>query len=56
MITYERRNNVSIKVLLDGKLVGHIKTVEKGYAYFPKGNRCCGETFKTISECKNSLG
>lgn len=45
-----------VKVYLDENLVGMIKQVDNGWAYFPRGTSgSCGETFTTLSECKQSL-
>lgn len=44
-----------MKVLLDGKIVGQIKTVFGGFSYFPKGSKTGGELFKTINLVKQSL-
>ena len=46
-----------VKVYLDESLVGMIKQVDGGWAYFPRGTGgSCGETFTTLAECKHSLG
>ena len=45
-----------VMVYLDEKLVGMIKQVDGGWAYFPRGTGgSCGETFTTLAECKHSL-
>lgn len=45
----------NVKVYLSGKLVGHIKPVDGGFKYFPKGSKVGGETFMTIEQVKRSL-
>lgn len=42
-------------VYLDGKKVGEIKEVDRGWQYFPKGQKDGGEVFKNISDCRDSL-
>lgn len=55
MITYKKKTWVVIAVLLEKKIIGHIKVVQGGWAYFPKNSQTSGEVFGTIGECKNSL-
>jgi hypothetical protein len=43
-----------IKVFLDGKLVGRIRSVATGYQYAPKGHRW-GEAHLTLSSLKADL-
>jgi hypothetical protein len=47
--------NTPIPVRLNGKRVGTIKPVEKGWQYFPLNHKQGGEIFKTIEEVQNSL-
>jgi len=54
MITYEEFPNL-IKVKLEGKLVGHIEYVGKGYQYKPKGQKTGGDVFSTLVAVKKSL-
>ncbi len=44
-----------IKVKLDGKIIGHIKYVEGGWQYFPKGQKKGGEVFKSLMQVQLSL-
>jgi hypothetical protein len=56
MITYNTPySGIPISVLLNDKIVGHIKQVEGGYQYFPKGKKTGGPIFKAIREVKSSL-
>ena len=55
MVAYKRKNAVVIAVLLENKIVGHIKAVQYGWAYFPKNSRTSGDVFNTINLCKMSL-
>lgn len=45
----------NIKVKLDGKYIGDIKSVAGGYQYFPKGSKTGGDIYATIQSCKDSL-
>lgn len=54
-ITYITVTPDWIHVLLDGKKVGRILPVEKGYAYFPNGSKTHGEVFPTIDQVKQTL-
>jgi RimJ/RimL family protein N-acetyltransferase len=51
------RGSWKISVKLDGKIVGAIKLVEGGFAYFPKGSRkgFATEVFKSVREVQRSL-
>jgi len=44
-----------IKVKLDNTVVGKIKEVPGGWAYFPNGSNRCGETFTSQIACMESL-
>ena len=59
MITYEYHktmpNEKPIKVRLNKKLVGEIRKVEDGFAYFPKGWKYPGDTFKTVLDVMASI-
>jgi len=57
MITYKYLNNIKspVKVLLDNKEVGGIKSVKGGWAYFPKGSKSHGSVFGSILEVKSSI-
>jgi len=59
MIAYQPVKNTRgqevIKVKLDGRLVGHIKTVVGGFQYFPKGRKSGGEVSPTLNQVKDSL-
>lgn len=68
MITYKFFTAYSLKVLLDGKLAGHVNEVfdfvkgENGkvqqvrrYQYFPLGQKTGGTKYLTMGECKRSL-
>jgi hypothetical protein len=59
VITYEWRGHTSSKdvmrVKLDRKIVGVIRIVEGGYAYFPKGSKEGGEVFKSVREVQLDL-
>lgn len=50
-ISYEE----SVIVRIDKKISGHIKPVDGGYAYFPKGKKEHGEVFKSTGAVKISL-
>lgn len=52
MITYEYTETVK----LDGKIIGHIKQKDNGFAYFPKGSKNSGEVFSSVDKVKLSLG
>jgi hypothetical protein len=54
MITYETFLG-GIRVKLDGKTVGAIKTVTDGFQYQPKGSKLVGEVFPTVEAVKRSL-
>lgn len=51
MITYIE----NIKVFLDKKHVGNIKTLAGGYAYFPKGSKTHGQIYQSVEKVKCSL-
>jgi hypothetical protein len=61
MITYRDQtkpdtNRVRIAVYLDGKLRGHIKGEFDGrFAYYPKGSRIVGQSFRTLDAVKASI-
>ena len=55
MITYKKQSWTVIKVFLDGKRVGSIRSVLGGWQYFPYRSDVGGEVFETISEVKNSI-
>ncbi len=68
MISYFQHNSLAWDVFLDGKKVGKIvrtdpdlsllKTqpaVSAGYTYFPNGKKVGGQTFNSLTACKNSL-
>lgn len=44
-----------IKVKMDGKHIGDIRPVDRGYAFFPKGSKISGDVFPTISAVERSL-
>lgn len=50
-ITFETK----VKVRLDGKYIGDIKSVKGGYQYFPKGSKSGGDIYPRLELCKNSL-
>lgn len=55
MISYEHTGQV-IKVRLDKKIIGEIRVVAGGYAYFPKGRKSLmGDVFETVQAVKRSL-
>lgn len=45
----------SIKVRMDGRIVGEIRKVEGGYQYFPKGQAAGGSVFPTVQAVQASL-
>lgn len=49
------KRNKKMIVYLDKKHVGVIKKVEKGWCYFPKGQKVGGKVFTFISDCERSL-
>ncbi len=51
MITYK----TVIKVYLSKKLIGEIRDVQNGFAYFPKGSKESGIVFSSINGVKSSL-
>jgi len=59
MITYKNEFktplNKPLKVLLMGKIVGEIRTVNGGFQYFPKDQKTGGDIFKTVELVKRSL-
>ena len=58
MLTYlytEGRNDVDVKVRLDGKFIGTIKPEDGGWRYYPKGQSVGGDLFKTLGLCQKSL-
>ncbi len=59
MITYKASAAIPqrITVLLEGRVVGHIKTSRdpRGFQYCPKGSKVKGEVFSTIDEVKRSV-
>lgn len=56
MITYRAtQDRQTTKVLLAGKLVGHITESRKGFRYTPRGSSVSGELSPTLAECKASL-
>lgn len=44
-----------IEVRLDGKLIGHIREVAGGWAYFPRRGKLHGDKYATLAACKLSL-
>ena len=49
-------DDYKLAVRIEGKIVGHIKGVDGGFAYFPKGKGMPrGYIFKTIKECENNF-
>ena len=47
-----------VKVFLNKKLIGSIRTVQGGFQYYPKGVKepeQAGDIYPTLQECKNSL-
>ncbi len=58
-ITYAERTSWSLKVKLDGKIVGTIQEgVENNartYQYIPKGQKTGGDKYPTLAACKASL-
>jgi len=54
MITYEEYP-IKIAVKLEGKVVGHIEPIGKGYHYLHKSQKDGGQTFSTIQAVKNSI-
>ncbi len=55
MITYDSSNTNQIAVKFDRKIVGHIKKVNDGWQYFPKGKKTGGEIFRTYQQAQKSL-
>jgi len=57
MITYKAGKPGITKVLLEGKIVGEIRAIERGkyFQYFPKGGGTGGQIFSNIQAVKNSL-
>jgi len=51
MLTYE----INIKVSYEGKHIGNIKEVVRGYAYFPKGSKEHGVVCSTPEAVKGTL-
>lgn len=44
-----------VKVKLNGRIIGHIKSVEGGWQYFPKGQKKGGEISKSMMKVQLSL-
>lgn len=59
MISYEWRGHTTSKdvmrVKLDRKIVGVIRIVKGGYAYFPNGSKQGGKVFRSVREVQYSL-
>lgn len=55
MLTYKEVTTVTVK--LDGKVIGHIKEVDGGWQYTPKGHsrKWAGEVLPTLKAVKLSL-
>ena len=54
-VTLGKRTDRTIEVKLDGKIVGKIKKVLGGWAYYPLGAKMGGDTFLTALACLKSL-
>jgi hypothetical protein len=54
-ITYHNTVNSTIAVKIDGRISGHIRTVNGFWQYWPKGSKIAGELFPTLDECQKSL-
>jgi hypothetical protein len=58
MITYlypVEKSDVAVVVRLDGKIVGQIRKVTDGFAYFPKGQTTGGKVLPTVNAVKRTL-
>ena len=55
MITYKPQNHSSTAAFLDGRRVGTINPVNKGYQYLPIGSKKGGHVFPTVSAVKRSI-
>jgi len=55
LITYKELPNGSVRVLLDGKVVGTIGRIAHGYAYYPSNSRSYGEVLPTLAMIKATL-
>ncbi len=58
-IEYEKvertRGSEVMRVYLNGRYTGAIKTVSGGFSYFPKGQKRGGEVFKSVADVQRSL-
>ena len=54
MIEFEYEIDVT-RVKRDGKVIGEIKPVERGFAYFPKGSREHGEILGSIQQVQKQV-
>jgi hypothetical protein len=54
MITYKSQSDGSIRVFLEGRLVGTLRRFTQGWQYRPRGSTP-GEFFSTLDACKQSL-
>jgi hypothetical protein len=54
MITYEPYLG-GIRVRVNKKITGAIKTVDQGFQYQPTGSKLVGEVFATVDAVKRSL-
>lgn len=46
----------SLKVRMNGRVIGEIRKVEYGYQYFPKGQINGGDVLPTVADVQDSLG
>lgn len=54
-ITYSENPGVEVKVYLNGRRIGTIKTAPNGWRYYPKGSKTSGEIFATVRAVKQSI-
>lgn len=48
--------SVSVPVMMGRKRVGHIRSMEHGFAYYPKGaSKMSGVPFETVHQVKKSI-
>lgn len=55
MIGYTTITPSTIQVRIDGKVSGHIRHTEDGWAYQPKGSKAIGERNPSLNAVKRSL-
>lgn len=55
MLKYQKNDSNEIVVILENIVLGTIRKVDGGFAYFHKNTMIQGTIFKTIKEVKESI-